>query len=70
MSRHDNACDDKHFRHDSESDAHHLPTDICNTDPALAMVVAVWPDLSEATRQTILLLVNSAIGSIDRRQGT
>jgi hypothetical protein len=34
------------------------------------MVEAVWPDLSEAIRQTILMLVTSAIGSIDRRPET
>jgi hypothetical protein len=36
--------------------------DACRTDPDLAAVVAAWPELPEAVRQSILMLVKAAEG--------
>jgi hypothetical protein len=42
--------------------AHHLPTDVCKTDDDLAAVVAAWPELPEAVRQSILMLAKVGSG--------
>jgi hypothetical protein len=39
-----------------------IPTDTCKTDPDLAAVNAAWPDLPEAVRQSIVMLVKAAKG--------
>jgi hypothetical protein len=39
-----------------------LPTDICQTDPGLAAVVAAWPELPEAVRAGIVAMVKAAAG--------
>jgi hypothetical protein len=43
-----------------QSLAHHLPTDICRTDPDLARIVEVWPSLPDAVRAHIVAMVNAA----------
>ena len=40
--------------------AHHLPADTCKTDPDLAAVVDAWPELPEAIRDGILVMVKAA----------
>jgi hypothetical protein len=39
-----------------------LPTDISQTDPDLAAVVAAWPELPEVVRAGIVAMVKAASG--------
>ena len=40
--------------------AHRMPTDICQTDPDLAVVIDAWDRLPEAVRAGIVAIVQAA----------
>jgi len=50
------------LRHTAPSVAHQLPTDTCKIDPELAAIAEAWPDLPEAVKASILMLVKAANG--------
>jgi hypothetical protein len=41
-------------------EAHHLPADNSQTDPDLALINSCWPNLPEAVKSSILMLVKAA----------
>jgi hypothetical protein len=50
--------------------AHHLPTDIRQTDPNLAIVVAAWPILPEPIRAGIVAMIKASGPAIARDTNT
>ena len=50
------------LRQTAPSVAHYLPTDTCKIDPELAALVTAWPNLPDAIRVSILMLVRAAKG--------
>jgi hypothetical protein len=50
----------------SEGVSHHLPTDTCKTDPDLAAVMAAWPELPEAIKAGIVVMVKATYGNRQR----
>jgi hypothetical protein len=48
------------FGESKQSVAPHLPTDTCKIDPELAAIAEAWPNLPEAVKASILMLVKAA----------
>jgi hypothetical protein len=44
----------------SHAVAHHLPTDICQTDPEWAVVAGAWDRLPQAVRAGIVAMVKAS----------
>ena len=60
------SCPDNALRIASEGVSHHLPTDTCKTDPDLAAVMAAWPELPEAIKAGIVVMVKATYGNRQR----
>jgi hypothetical protein len=46
-----------------ESVAHPLPTDTCQTDPNLALIVDAWDKLPASIRAAMIAMVKSCMGA-------
>jgi len=55
-----NLDQDSDLRQSSRAIAHLLPTDTCQNYPDLAAVVEAWPDLPEAIKAGIVVMVKAA----------
>jgi hypothetical protein len=40
--------------------SHHLPTDICQSNPDLELIIQRWPNLPDAVKASIVMLVEAA----------
>jgi hypothetical protein len=56
-----NCCKGNDLRQDVETVSHYLPTDACQTDTDLAVVVASWSELPAAVRAGIVAMVKAAV---------